>query len=96
MTAALPASDLRQLIPVADAIGATHHNSRRAFYAWAKRYNVRPHRWGQFKRADIDAGLALEERLKGIRKPKQFRTPPEAKVPCASPNGQGASAVSNP
>jgi hypothetical protein len=75
MTANLPASDLRQLIPLRDAIAAAWCNSRRAFYDWAKRYGVRAFRHGQYRRADLDAGLAREERVHGVRRSKNLARP---------------------
>lgn len=67
MTLALPASDLRQLIPLADAITATMNGSDSGFYRWCARWGVESFRHGKYRKSDLADGMAREEAAKKRR-----------------------------
>ncbi len=61
MTLALPSSDMRQSLPVADAITATGHKSRSTFYRWAAKWNLISIRRA-YSRFDLAEAMAAEQR----------------------------------
>ena len=69
MTLALPSDDMRQSLPIADAITATGFKSRSAFYRWAAKWNLVSIR-RQYARFDLAEAMAAEQREHDLAKRK--------------------------
>ena len=60
MTLSLPPSDMRQLLPLADAVTAVSCGSDSAFYRWAAKWRVRHFRQGLYRRSNLADAMERE------------------------------------